>query len=104
MAKRAVKGITVNEESLALKLISEVGPGGSFAGEPHTAAWFRREMWEPTLWERRNFAAWQESDGRTDIDRARERVLDILAGAAPPDAISEEEERKLRAIIQKASR
>jgi len=92
-----------SDESIAADLVAAVGPGGSFAGEPHTAAWFRREMWEPTLWERRNFAAWQESDGRTDIDRARERVLDILAGAAPPAAISEEEERELKAIIQKAS-
>jgi len=94
----------VSDGAIAADMVAAVGPGGIFAGEPHTAAWFRREMWEPTLWERRNFAAWQESDGRTDVDRACEQVLDILAGEAPQSAISEEEERELEAIIQKALR
>lgn len=93
----------VSDESIAADLVAKVGPGGLFAGEPHTAAWFRRELWEPTLWERRPFAAWRESDGRTDIDRAREQVLDILASPPPPSAISEEEDRALQEIIDRAA-
>lgn len=92
----------VSDESIGADVVAAVGPGGTFAGEPHTAAWFRRELWEPTLWERRNFAAWREANGRTDIDRAREQVLDILAGPVPPSAISEEEDRALKEIIHRA--
>jgi trimethylamine--corrinoid protein Co-methyltransferase len=40
----------VSDGAIAADMVAAVGPGGIFAGEPHTAAWFRREMWEPTLW------------------------------------------------------
>lgn len=92
----------VSDESIAADLVAAVGPGGSFAGEPHTAEWFRRELWEPTLWDRRPFAAWRECDGRTDVDRARERVLDILSTPPPASALSDAEDRALQRIIEQA--
>ena len=93
----------VSDESIGADVVAAVGPGGSFAGEPHTAEWFRRELWEPELWERRPFAAWLDGDGRTDIDRARERVLATLSAPPPPDAMAQEEERELHAIIARAA-
>ncbi|MCL6432008.1 MAG: trimethylamine methyltransferase family protein [Anaerolineae bacterium] len=93
----------VSDEAIAADLVEAIGPGGSFAGEPHTAAWFRRELWEPVLWERRPFATWHDGDGRTDLDRARERVLAILKSPPSPDAMPEEEERELRRIIERAA-
>jgi len=92
----------ISDEAIAADLVAAVGPGGSFAAELHTAHWFRREMWEPTVWERRPFAAWRENDGRTDAERAREQVLDILATEPLPSAFSEEEDRTLQGIMQKA--
>ena len=93
----------VSDASIAADVIEAVGPGGSFASEVHTAEWFRREMWEPTVFTRRNFAAWHEGDGKADVDRAREKVLDILAGPLPPSVIPETEDQDLRAIIARAN-
>ncbi|NLG49083.1 MAG: hypothetical protein GX552_03090 [Chloroflexi bacterium] len=93
----------ISDDAIAADLIAAVGPGGNFAAEPHTAEWFRRELWEPTLWERQPFHSWQERDGRTDLERARERVLDILASPAPPCALPDAEETELRKIIQRAA-
>lgn len=93
----------VSDDAIAAGLVAEVGPGGSFAGEPHTAAWFRRELWEPALWERKGFAAWHASDGRTDEERARERVLEVLAGPAPESALAEEHDAELRRLLAGAS-
>lgn len=92
----------ISDESIAADMVAAVGPGGNFAAEEHTARWFRRELWEPVLWERHHFSAWRERDGRTDLDRAREQVLAILAQPAPPSAISEREERDLQQIIRRA--
>ncbi|MBI2942032.1 MAG: trimethylamine methyltransferase family protein [Chloroflexi bacterium] len=92
----------VSDESIAADLVATVGPGGNFLAEPHTAQWFRRELWEPAIWSRQAFAAWRERDGRIDVDRARERALAILSAPSPPSAISEAEETELQRIISRA--
>jgi trimethylamine--corrinoid protein Co-methyltransferase len=97
------KEYEVSDASIAAELVAHIGPGGGFVSEPHTASWFRRELWEPTLWDRRPFSAWHELDGLTDVDRARERALSALNAAAPTSAISVEEERRLRRIIERAA-
>jgi len=94
----------VSDEAIGADVIAAVGPGGTYLAEEHTARWFRREMWQPMLWERYPFAAWQRLDGRTDTERAREQVLAILGEAPPPDGLSEDEERALRGIIERAAR
>jgi len=94
----------VSDQAIAADLIAAIGPGGSYAGELHTAQWFRRELWEPSVWTRQPLAAWRDLDGRTDLQRARERVLAILAGPGTPTTMSEEEAQTLRAIINSAPR
>jgi trimethylamine--corrinoid protein Co-methyltransferase len=94
----------VSDEAIATDLVAVMGPGGNYAGEMHTAQWFRRELWEPTVWTRHPLAAWRDLDGRTDLERARERALDILAQPAAPSPMSEDEARALQAIIERAPR
>jgi len=94
----------ISDEAIAPDLVAALGPGGNYAGEMHTAQWFRRELWEPTIWTRRPLAAWHDLDGQTDLQRARERALDILAQPAAPSPMSEEEAQALRAIIQRLPR
>jgi trimethylamine--corrinoid protein Co-methyltransferase len=90
----------VSDASIGAEVVAQVGPGGTFLAEPHTAEWFRREMWEPTIWERHPFAAWQERDGRTDVERARARVLALVADTPEESGLSQEEQRDLQAIIR----
>lgn len=92
-----------SDASIAADVIASVGPGGSFAAEPHTAEWFRRELWEPTLWERHPFSHWYEHDRHSDVERARERVLAILSEPAPPEnLLPADEEQELQRIIRHA--
>jgi len=78
MAKRAVKGIRVDEETLALKLISEVGPGGSFMAQPHTMEHFRQELFFPVVSDRNERATWEEQGGLDGRERARAEARRIL--------------------------
>ena len=59
MVRHYVQGIPVNEETLALDLIDQVGPGGHYLQEEHTLAHFR-EMWYSDLFDRSIYARWVE--------------------------------------------
>ena len=48
MLLRLKRGITVNEETLATKLIEKVGPGGDYLKQKHTLKWFRKESYFPS--------------------------------------------------------
>jgi trimethylamine:corrinoid methyltransferase-like protein len=52
MVNRYLRGIQVSDDTLALDLVREVGPGGQFVDATHTAKWFRKEHFLPRLLER----------------------------------------------------
>ena len=69
-------GIEVNESTLALDAIKQVGPGGSYLGQKHTRQHMRKR-WIPTLIDRRTYEEWSSRrDGSRDW--ARENAIRIL--------------------------
>ena len=80
MVKRFITGFEVNDGSLALDELREVGArGGDFLRLRHTLAWFRKEHYMPgKLVDRQPFESWQSQGALTSLDRARERVKEIL--------------------------
>jgi trimethylamine--corrinoid protein Co-methyltransferase len=97
---RFMEGVEVSEETLALDVIDQVGPGGHFLGEMHTLRHFR-ENWYPKLHDRRNRAGWEAGGRRTLGDRARARVQEILENHRPPP-LDEAVSARLDAILQRA--
>ncbi len=81
--KRIVRGFSIDDNTLALDVIKEVGQGGNFLESNHTLKNFRKEIWVPRLMERRPWEQW-ERDGKKEIEqRARERAKEILASHQP---------------------
>ena len=78
------QGIEVNEESLALDVIQEVGIGGTFLDQPHTARYLRREYWDSPLFTRRTWDAWERDGRETLMERAHREVQRLLAAGYPP--------------------
>lgn len=75
------KGIVVNEETLALDAIRDVGPMGSYLSHPHTRR-FMRQRWIPTLIDRRPYNIWEEKrDGARQW--ARQKAQQILRDYHP---------------------
>ena len=76
MHKSFAQGVPVDDTTLALDVIADVGPGGFFLGHQHTLDHFR-ELWNPTLasWEPRDL--WEERGSTTMGERAREQVRRI---------------------------
>ncbi len=79
-----------------------MGPGGSFMGSDLTARRFRRDLWQPRIWDWEALPQWLASGAHSDRRRAKERIRDILSLPPPEPGISPECERDLRAIIDRA--
>jgi len=93
--------IQINEETLALDVIHEVGPDGDFLSAEHTLNHFR-SRWYPKLIERNNYSGWID-DGKRDMgQRAAERVDNILAEHVP-DPLPGKIQIALEKIIQQAA-
>jgi len=95
--RRFQRGIEVNEETLALATIEELGPEGDFLSSEHTVRHFR-ENWMPALFDRRHFEGWAAAGARSLGERARERVEQLLA-AHRPAPLSAETRRSIEAIL-----
>ncbi len=78
MVMRAVRGIEVNEETLAFDIIKKAGPGGHFVSSRHTRTHMRKEHYEPTLSNRNFREKWEEQGSKDISQRAKERVEEIL--------------------------
>ncbi len=78
---KMMEGIEVNDETLALDVIRDVGPGGNFLSHKHTKK-FMREIWIPQFMDRRPYEVWE-----TKRDGAREwaniKAKEILETHSP---------------------
>ncbi len=83
MVERALRGIEVNEDTLALEVIDKVGPGGNFLAEPHTVAHMRSEFFFPKFSDRSRREKWLAEGGKDARQRAREIAINILASHKP---------------------
>ncbi len=81
--KRLLRGFDVNDGTLALPVVEQVGIGGSFLAEQHTRDHFRSESWFPRLADRSRWEAWEANGRKSTADRAFERLSQILAGHVP---------------------
>jgi trimethylamine---corrinoid protein Co-methyltransferase len=95
MAKRAVKGIRVNDETLALKEILELGSGGSYIATPHTVRFLRDEFFFPGLSDRDDRNQWEKMGALDGRERARMEARRILMEPKPL-MIPGEIDRKIR--------
>ncbi|MEA3435794.1 MAG: trimethylamine methyltransferase family protein [Thermodesulfobacteriota bacterium] len=83
MVLRAVKGIDVNAETIALDVFKKVGPGGNFINQKHTKKYLRKEHYIPHLSDRKPISEW-EKDGSRDIEhRAIQSAKKILKEHEP---------------------
>jgi trimethylamine--corrinoid protein Co-methyltransferase len=77
-------GFEINDQTLALDMISEVGPGGHHFGTPHTQARYSTEFFQSTLSDRQPYDTWRETGGLDAIQRAHAVYQELLAQYEPP--------------------
>jgi len=98
--ERIMRGMRVDEKALAVGVIKEVGPGGSFIAHDHTLEHYRQELWFPRLLDRQFYDAWMQAGASTMAQRCRqekERLLVEHEVEPLPDDIQKEFQRIIAA-------
>jgi trimethylamine--corrinoid protein Co-methyltransferase len=73
------RGTRIDEETLAVDVIDEVGPGGNYVAHTHTFEHFRTEIWNPKQFNRSFWDTWEEQGSKTLEDNAAELAKEIVA-------------------------
>ena len=76
--------LAVDEASLALDAVREVGPGGHYFGAAHTQARYRTAFYAPLISDWRNFQSWAEAGSPTARERASQVWKQALAEYREP--------------------
>ena len=96
-----MREIDFSDEAFGLDVIEQVGPGGNFIDQMHTAEHFRRELWFPKLLDRDYYQAWLDTGAKSMEDRCRERKQQLLENHVV-EPLTSELERTLGKIVAAA--
>jgi trimethylamine--corrinoid protein Co-methyltransferase len=81
-ARALLNAVPVDDEAVALAEIAAAGPGGNHLGSKMTRA-HHRDFWRPALIDQNTHDRWLAHDGRTLLERVRNRLRELLeAGPA----------------------
>jgi trimethylamine--corrinoid protein Co-methyltransferase len=101
MVKRILRGVEVSDETMAVDLIKRMGFGGDYLFDTHTRRHVR-ELWQARLGETGSYDAWQSAGAKGIVEKAQDRVAEILAG--PTLEFPEDLGREFDAVIAAAGR
>ena len=74
----------IDDDSLAIDAIGEVGPGGHFFGAAHTLARYETAFYAPLLSDWRNFGAWTDAGAPDATQRAAHLARTLIDTHEPP--------------------
>jgi len=96
-ARALMHEVGTDSRALAVNELAAVGPGGSFAGLPHTRE-HGGEFWSPALFERERFDSWQAEGATTLKERVRTRS-EALRHEPPLFALDDGVRRAVDAVV-----
>ena len=97
MIRHTIQGIPVNDDTLAIDPIKEIGSGGDFLMHPHTFKYMRQQS-KPELIDRKMRGTWEKAGATTAYERAMNKVRHILE-THRPEPLPEEVLASIRAIV-----
>ncbi len=99
--ERLMQGMTVNNDTLALEVITSTAGKKSYLAHPHTVSHFREELWFPELLDRDFFESWARKGTKDMRDRCIERRNDLLNSPAA-EPLDPAAEREIQVILKSA--
>jgi len=97
MIKHTVKGIPVDDETLAVDVIREVGASGNFLVQKHTMKHMRSQS-QPEFIDRSMREAWERKGSLQAHEKAMQKVKHILE-THKPEPLPRDVPDKIRAIV-----
>ena len=102
MIKYTVNGIPVNDETLAVDVIKEMGIGKDYLAHESTYQHMKTQS-QPELMDRRMRDDWALDGSKDAYQRAQEKMLDILETFEPPQ-LSDSVRETVREIVVEAEK
>ena len=84
MVAEFLEPLVVDDATLGLDAIREVGPGGHFFGCEHTQARYRTAFYAPMVSDWRNFESWRDAGSPSTAQHANKIYKDMLAAYESP--------------------
>ncbi|MCK5757676.1 MAG: trimethylamine methyltransferase family protein [Clostridiales bacterium] len=81
--KRVLGNFEISELTLAKDVIHTVGPGGNYLMEDHTLENYKKDVWYPTILDRRVYSDWVNNGSTSLKERATEKTIGILKNHQP---------------------
>ena len=106
MAKRIVRGIKVDDETIALDVIKQIGPRGTYLTADHTLKWLRSDEYlVPCLSVRGPRATWEMAGGKDTYALAKDKVREYEQSPGRPLASGRSAKlAEIIAAVEKQSR
>jgi trimethylamine--corrinoid protein Co-methyltransferase len=100
---KSMDRITVNDDTIGLDAIREVGPGGHFFGSSHTLARYKTAFYQPILTDTRNYETWVEQ-GRDNAEIRANGIWKQLLREYEKPPIDSAVEEELRDFVARRKR
>jgi trimethylamine--corrinoid protein Co-methyltransferase len=100
MIKRAIQGIDVTDDTMAVDIVKQAHEIKDFLHQKHTIK-FMREQSRPKLIDRQTRGAWQAKGGKDLTQAAREEAKRIIK-THQPEPLSDDVKKTLREIVESA--
>jgi len=95
--RRAQQGVRVDDDTLAVDLIQELGHKADYLEHPHTLAHFKNEYYFPRVTNRRPRGTWEAMGSPTIVDEAQSRI-EALRSLPTRTVVSAAQRKELLAI------
>ena len=103
LARQAASGVPVRDDLWLDDVLTRVGPGGSFIGEPSTRRNVRAGEWLLSDFGNRDtYEAWRAAGAPGTVEAARARVEELLAAHRPP-GLDDDVRRALEDLARRAA-
>ena len=100
--KRIVKGVVVNEETLSVQAIKEIGHKGNFLMHPSTLSQYK-SLLRTDLMNRESYERWVAQGQSNTHDRALEMARNLVKNHQPKP-ISEQAQKEIDEIIRETEK
>ncbi len=102
MIGRFIEGVEVDDETLAIDLIEEIGPiPGFYLNKEHTRKWWKKEQFVPKVADRLTYPEWMNTGKKACFDYAKEKMEEILA-TYKPAPLTEDQNKEIERILKEA--
>jgi trimethylamine--corrinoid protein Co-methyltransferase len=97
--RAATAGVVVNDETLALDVIEELGPTGNYLGHEHTLRHYKEPFYSKLV-DKNPFSVWQKR-GSTSMEERASKFVDTILSSHKAEPLPADIQKAVKEIVQR---